>query len=89
MPGRAASPVDTSQLLERFPEDAALVIRLLVEDEVFRSVCEDYTLARVTLARLNETHPVREPPELVEYRRLVADLEREIAGALRNAKQLR
>jgi hypothetical protein len=89
MPGPADSPVDTSQLLDRFPEDAALLIRLLGEDEVFRSVCENYTLARVTLARLKGTHRTREPPELAEYRRLAAELEREIAGALRNAKQPR
>ena len=89
MPGPTASPVDTTQLLGRFPEDTALIIRLLAENEVFRSVCEDYTLARVTLARLKGTHQAHETPELVEYRRLVADLEREIAGALRNAKQMR
>ena len=89
MPGAAASPVDTSRLLERFPEDAALIIRMLLEDEAFRGVCEDYTLARVTLARLKGTHRTQESPELVEYRRLVADLEREIAGLLRNAKQSR
>ncbi len=80
-------PFDIAQVLERFPRDAALVARLLVENDGFRAVCEDYALARSTLVRLEQPKETREPPEVADYRSLVAELEKEIAEALRNAKQ--
>ncbi len=87
MTGPEALPFDIAQVLERFPRDAALVGRLLVESETFRSVCEDYTLARAALAQLEELQRPMHLAEIADYRALVADLEREIAEALQNAKQ--
>lgn len=82
-----ALPFDIAQVLKRFPGDAALIARLLVENETFRAVCEDYALARSTLANLEQPKEAREPPEVADYRSLVAELEKEIAEALRNATQ--
>ncbi|MCI0430701.1 MAG: hypothetical protein L0210_09200 [Rhodospirillales bacterium] len=82
-----ASAFDIAQVLERFPRNAALVARLLVENETFRSVCEDYALARATLEQLEELKQVKQGAEVADYRSLVAELEKEIAEALRNARQ--
>jgi hypothetical protein len=87
MTGPEPSPFDIAQVLERFPRDAAVVAQLLVESETFRVVCEDYALARSTLARLEQSNQAREPPEVADYRSLVVELEKEIAEALQNAKQ--
>lgn len=76
--------LELTQVLERFPDSAALIRRLVIADEHFASICEDYGLATATLAAL------REPPErrqdhakIAEYALLVTDLEREVAEALR------
>jgi hypothetical protein len=76
-----------SQLLERFPEDAALVARMFVESDGFRGMCEDLVLAKSTLVELESFQRGREPTKIAEYRQLVADLEGEIAEAIKNAKR--
>jgi proline racemase len=78
---------DVGQLLQRFRDDAALVARMLVESEGFRSMCEDLVLARSTLVELESFQREREPTKIAEYRQLVADLEGEVAGAIKNAKR--
>lgn len=81
-----ASRLDLTQVLERFPHYAVLIRRLVVVDETFWSICEDYALAKATLANLEKPEQAeRHAEELADYRALVADLEREIAEVLRNA----
>jgi hypothetical protein len=87
MTGQEALPFDIAQVLERFPGDAALIGRLVVENEIFRAACEDYVLAKSTLIDLEQLQQTMEPMEVADYRSLVAELEREIGEALRNAKQ--
>jgi hypothetical protein len=79
-------PFDLAQLLERFPSEAALVTRLLAEDDGFRTVCEDFVLARRTLEQLEAFQREVQRTKVAEYRQLVADLEREISQALQHAK---
>lgn len=75
--------LDLSQILERFPKDAALVMRLVLESETFRNVCEDYVLARWTLSTIESTpEPERDRTRLADYRRLVRELEEEIDNSL-------
>lgn len=79
--------LDLTQVLERFCGDATLIRRLAVVDDTFWSICEDYALARKTLAQLEKSEPrEKHGVEIAEYVALVADLEREIVEALRNAR---
>ena len=79
--------LDIGQLVERFPQDAALVARLLAEDEGFRNLCEDFVLAKTTLFQLETLQRERELTKIAEYRQIVAELENEIVEVLRCAKQ--
>jgi hypothetical protein len=87
MSGPETSRLDLTHVLEHFPHSAALVRRLVVVDDTFWSICEDYALARATLVKLEKLEQAEQNvTKLADYRALVADLEREIAEALRNAK---
>jgi hypothetical protein len=80
------SRLDLSQVFERFPEDVARIRRLVLADDSFAGICEDYALARTTLARLEQPGEAEgHGEEVADYRTLVADLEREVAEALRHA----
>jgi hypothetical protein len=57
-----------------------------MHDETFLSVCEDYSLAAATLARLATSPQALKRAEIAEYRSLVSDLEHEIEEALNNAR---
>lgn len=79
--------LDLTGVLERFQDSAALIRRLVVADERFASICEDYALASATLATLRK--PAREEQDaarVAEYTSLAAELEREIVEAIRNAE---
>ena len=85
IPGRL--PIDKNQLLERFPDDAALIALLLIQSDAFRSLCEDLVLAKSALANLDAFQRQQQAAKIAEYRQLVAELENEIAEALEHAKQ--
>jgi hypothetical protein len=77
---------DLEQIIERFPDRAALVTRLAHESEAFRSLCDDFTLAWGTLARLDgQEDRKRHAAVISDYIFLVAELERDIAAALDDA----
>jgi crotonobetainyl-CoA:carnitine CoA-transferase CaiB-like acyl-CoA transferase len=84
-PGRPS--LDIGPLQERFPSDGALVAQLLAESDSFRSLCEDFILAKTTLIKLERFQREREAAKIAEYHQLVAELENEIAEALRCAKR--
>lgn len=80
------SRLDLTQVLELFPDHAARIRRLAVVDETFSSICEDYALAKATLAHLEAFEATdQRAAEIADYRDLVADLEREIGVALKDA----
>ncbi len=86
MPDPEASRIDLTQVLERFPTRAALIKRLSSENEAFRGICEDFALARSTLARLSTlAEPERNATVIADYESVVADLERDITAALQRA----
>jgi hypothetical protein len=63
--------------------------RLLVENDTFRTLCEDLALARAMLVKLESFQSKRETAKIAEYHQLAAELENEISEVLRCAKQLR
>ena len=67
-------------VVERFPEKAALVRRLALRDEDFRGLCEEYALAKESLATFEARPDAAVRPEIAEYRTVIAELEREISA---------
>ena len=80
-------PIEMNQLLERFPDDAALIALLLIQSDTFRNLCEDLVLAKSVLANFDTFQRRQQAAQIAEYRQLVAELENEIAEALEHAKQ--
>ena len=76
-----------AQATARFPEAAARLRRLALADPGFRDLCEDYGLARESLARFEARPDAAQRPEVTEYRSIVAELEGEIDRFLREARQ--
>jgi hypothetical protein len=67
--------------IERFPEMAQLIGRLVAQSETFYSLCEDHQLAVETLEGLRTCRPTNEKA-ISEYDTLVKELEADIATAL-------
>jgi len=67
--------------IERFPDQADLIGRLVGQSETFRSLCEDHQLAVETLDGLTARRSM-DDKIVHEYRTLVEDLEVDIASAL-------
>jgi hypothetical protein len=65
-----------------FPEWAEEIPRLVLRDDAFRTICEDYGMALEALKGLEiRNHPV-DLEKIVEYRALIRDLERELREEL-------
>lgn len=69
-------------VFERFAEESDAVARLIVADETFRTVCEDYVIARTTLAGFQKTAADERRAEIADYTTLVAELEHELTALL-------
>lgn len=79
--------LDLTQVLERFNGRAELVRHLAIHNETFRDLCEDFTLARSTLARLSTLAATEQNATVIaDYQSMVAELERDIATALQHAE---
>lgn len=75
-------------VVSRFPEKAALVRRLALRDEGFRGLCEDYALAKQSLAGFEARKDAAVRPEIADYRTVIGELEDEIAGFVSAAARL-
>lgn len=75
------SPSSIISVLLRFPTHSRTIRRLMVEDETFRGIVEDFNLAANTLINMKNRTPVN-LDRLKEYTRLVTELEAEIGGYL-------
>jgi hypothetical protein len=65
-----------------FPEWAEEIPRLVLRDDAFRTICEDYGMALEALRGLEiRNHPL-DLEKIVEYRALIRDLERELRDEL-------
>ena len=65
-----------------FPGRASELARLAESSEPFRSLCEDYELAIGTLRQLEIQNQPQDAERIIEYRRLVVELERELSDTL-------
>jgi hypothetical protein len=75
------SCINVQLIIERFPEYAETVQRLLAENEEFQALCADYSDARGALAHWSA--PTGHAAKLAkEYRVLVCALEADILEAL-------
>ena len=74
-----------AQAVARFPEAAAALRGLALVDPAFREICEEYALARASLAGFEARLDAAERPEVGDYRTVIAELEGEIARMLKEA----
>lgn len=72
----------SQHVIDRFPQQAQLISKLLVESEEFRSLCEDHALVVETIARLESEERDRAEGLIREYRDFLLELELDIADAL-------
>ena len=79
--------LDLSAVLQRFPEDASLIRRLVLENPAFRELCDYYTLARATLDMLNGTSACEKRAEkIADYVSFVAELDQELSELLEHVR---
>lgn len=72
-----------AQAVTRFPEAAARLRGMALADPAFREICEEYALARESLARFEARSDAAERPEVGDFRSVIAELEGEIDRMLR------
>ncbi|MBX9748366.1 MAG: hypothetical protein K5Q68_02010 [Roseococcus sp.] len=61
-----------------FPERAGLIRRLCLSNPSFRSLCEEYALARTCLSRFEALGDAAHGTEIADYRSVIQALEGEI-----------
>lgn len=71
---------DLAQVLGHFPEAAVRIQKLFQNDQEFRSLCEDYILARDCLAKFLALSSIQERPEVAEYTSVIAEPKEEITA---------
>ena len=74
-----------ARAVTRFPEAAAALRRLALNDPEFREISEEYALAQQSLAGFEARLDAAERPEIGDYRTVIAELEGEIDRMLREA----
>jgi hypothetical protein len=80
--------LNLKQVIDRFPGKGSLIRRLALKDDVFRTICEEYSLARASLSWFEARPDASERPEIADYKSVIAGLEEEIGEILRNARIL-
>lgn len=74
-----------ADVIERHPRYAGVFRTLLVSDQGFRHLCEDYLLLQDMIAELDAPSLQDVPDRRQEYAALLAELENDIARDLANA----
>jgi len=64
------------QIFKKFPNDSAVAASLYYSRESFRSLCEDYSLALITLSSMEKSSA--KSARISEYQSIISDLEAEI-----------
>ena len=82
-----ASRLDLTQIVARFPGDGVLIRRLLLKDETFRAICEEYMLARASLSWFEALPNGNNRQEVADFRALIPGLEVEIEQFLQKSRQ--
>lgn len=81
-----ASRLDLAQIIARFPQDGVLIRRLMLKDETFRAICEEYMLACASLAWFEALPDGSNRQEVHDFRSLLPGLEIEIGQFLQKAR---
>ena len=76
------SPPLLSQVFSRFPDQKAMILRLLQDRDSFRTLCRDYQECANALAYWKRTAAEEAPLRRKEYDELLKDLEQEIVDHL-------
>jgi len=69
-------------ILKRFPEHYEQIQQLLLKNDTFRSLCEDYRVCAKALRYWNESTSKEATMRREEYRALLEELEEEILVTL-------
>ena len=77
---------DLSTVIARFPEDHELIHRLVLIDETFQGMCDEYALAQTSLAWLAARDDGPNSAEVADYLTVIAELENEIDQILQRAR---
>lgn len=75
-------PMATRDVVERFPEHLLTIKRLVVKNESFRAMCEDYAAGVEALRRWNGSRDPKREARIAELRASLAEIEDEIQTAL-------
>jgi hypothetical protein len=78
--------LDLSHIIARFPDDAALIRRLVLKSEMFRGICEEYKLARESLSWFEGRPDAPNRPEIADFRSIISGLEWEIEQLLAKSR---
>lgn len=70
-----------------FPQHVDEISQLAVASDEFRSMCEDYELAVLTLERLQARGRTIDSKMIPEYRDLISDLEKDLKDALTSSQR--
>jgi uncharacterized protein YdcH (DUF465 family) len=65
------------ELTNRFPEHGSQISQLLLKNQAFREIAEDYEFCRQKLIRLSE-NPIENHPLIGHYEKTMLELEEEI-----------
>ena len=87
MAGSHSQRVDVNQIIARFPHDGALIRRLMLRDETFRAICEEYLLARASLSWFEALPDGKNRREVADFRALIPGLEVELEQFLQKSRQ--
>lgn len=87
MTQESASRRDLEKVLQRFPENVQAIRERFLADPAFRSICEEYRLARTSLEELEGRSPTSPQSEVEDLRRVAEELEAEIGGILRTSRR--
>ncbi len=85
MSRKGADQFQLGQIFKKFPNESVIAASLYYSQESFRSLCEDYSLALVTLASLKKMPDAPARTEVAEYQSIVSELESEIRSYLSKA----
>ena len=87
MPASRALHLDLTQIVTRFPQDGVLIRRLMLRDETFRAICEEYMLAHASLLWFEALPDGKNRQEVADFRALIPGLEVEIEQFLQKSRQ--
>ncbi|MDQ6436568.1 hypothetical protein RB623_21160 [Mesorhizobium sp. LHD-90] len=79
--------LNLEQIVARFPGDGVLIRRLMLKDETFRAICEEYMLARASLSWFEALPDGNNRQEVRDFRTLIPELEVEIEQFLQKSRQ--